>query len=198
MANNLKGTKTLQNLINSFAGESQARNRYTMYAGVAQKEGYIQIQQVFLSTADNERLHAKEFYKKIADYLGPNVSEKFMVQSEYPVELGDTYHNLLAAAEGEHEEFALAYKEAGDIAEQEGFADIAALFRLIAVVEKEHEDRYRAFAEHVKNGTLYKRETPVQWICSKCGHVHTGLTAPKSCPICRHDQGYFIENVKNY
>ena len=195
---NLKDSQTIQNLINSFAGESQARNRYTMFAGVANKEGYNQVAQVFLETAENERLHAKEFYNRIALYLGENRCEKFTVKASYPVTLGDTYNNLLAAADGEHEEFVVLYKEAGEVADKEGFGEIAALFRNIGKVEDEHEKRYRKLAARVKNGTFFKRDHEVEWKCSKCGHVHRGTEAPKMCPICKHPQPYFEERIANY
>jgi rubrerythrin len=188
---NLKGTKTLHRLVTCFVGESTARNRYTFYADIAKNEGYAHIAQVFLETAENERLHANAFYKRIADYLGPNTCEHISASGDFPVQIGDTYHNLLSSAEGEREEYEGCYKDGEIEAKEEGFAEIAFLFRNVGNAEREHGARFSALAERVKNGTVFSRETEVVWRCMKCGHIHTGKEAPKVCPICKHPQAYF-------
>ena len=194
----LKGTKTIENLMKAFAGESQARNRYTMYAGVASGEGHEVIQNVFLTTAENERLHAKEFYKFIIEGLENGEYTHLPVNAEYPVAMGTTEENLISAAKGEHEEFAELYMQFGDVAEQEGFKDIAFKFRTIAKIEEHHEQRYLAYAKMLKDGTLYKKDAKVEWLCRKCGYVHTDMSAPEVCPVCAHPKGYFELLLKPY
>jgi rubrerythrin len=194
----LKGTKTLQNLVNAFSGESQARNRYTIYANKAEKEGFDQIASIFIETAENERLHAKNFYNHIID--GLNLKEPLMlkVEADYPFSLGSTVDNLKAAAAGENEEHTKLYPGFGIIAEQEGFAEIAERFRNIARVEVQHEKRYLKLAENIETNKVFKKETIVKWKCRKCGHIHEGPAAPTICPTCQHSQNYFEILSENY
>ncbi|MGA1845985.1 rubrerythrin [Deferribacter abyssi] len=194
----LEGTKTLENLMKSFAGESQARNRYTFYASIARKEGYRQIEAFFIETADNEREHGKRFYKHIIENL--NLTKPLMVDisASYPAQLGNTYQNLLAAAEGEHEEFVVLYPEFAEIADEEGFPEIAHQFRTIAEVEEKHEKRFLKLAENIEKGRVFKRDTKVYWKCRNCGYIFEGFEAPVSCPACAHSQEHFELYVENY
>lgn len=181
----LKGTQTEKNLMASFAGESQARNRYTFFASVAKKEGYEQIAAIFLETADNEKEHAKRFYK----FLGETNA---MVEAMYPAFLGNTMDNLKHAAAGEHEEWDILYRDAAEVADKEGFAEIATVFRKIAEVEAHHEARYLALYENVKNGKVFEKDEVVTWKCRNCGYVYKdSKSAPKICPACAHPQAYF-------
>ena len=191
----LKGTKTAENLMKSFAGESQARNRYTYYSSVAKKEGYIQISNIFLETADNEKEHAKRFFKFLSDSLNGQVVE---INATYPVGLADTKANLLSAANGEHEEWSELYPAFAKVAEEEGFTDIAFVYRKIAEVEKHHDERYRKLLSRVENDTVFHRDTVVNWKCSNCGYIFEGETAPKLCPACAHPQGYFEVLCEKY
>lgn len=195
---NLKGTKTLQNLVNSFAGESQARNRYSMYAKTSEKEGLDQISSIFLETADNERLHAKSFYQHIVEGLGNKEPVMLNVNADYPFFLGTTLENLKAAAAGENEEHTKLYPQAADIADQEGFPEIALRFRKIAGVEVEHEKRYLKLASNIEKNEVFKKSSKVRWKCRKCGYIHEGNEAPKSCPVCQHPQAYFELMIENY
>jgi len=188
----LKGSKTEKNLLAAFAGESQARNRYTFFAKVAQKEGYEHIAEIFLETADNERQHAKQFFK----FLKGGMVE---IQAKYPAGvIGSTLENLKAAAAGEHEEWEILYPEAAEIAKEEGFNDVAVQFEMIAKVEVEHEERYKKLAENIEKGKVFKKDEEVEWKCRKCGHIHRGKEAPKTCPACKHPQNYFQLKEKNY
>lgn len=180
----VKGTKTEHNLMAAFAGESQARNRYTYYASVAKKEGYEQISAIFLETADNEKEHAKRFFK----FLDGTPVE---VISTYPSAFGDTACNLKAAASGENEEWAELYPKFADIAEEEGFSEIAGVFRKIATVEKHHEERYLKLAENVASGKVFLKDGKVEWKCRNCGYVHSGDSAIVLCPACAHPQAFF-------
>lgn len=189
-------TQSFQNLAKAFAGESQARNRYVFAAGIAKKEGYHAIQSIFISTADNEQEHAKVFYKLLAKYA-PD-SHVIHVSADYPLEYRDTLANLKAAAAGEKEEWEVIYADFGDIAEKEGFPEIAAAFRTIASVENHHYLRYTELANAVENGTLFKKETQIEWKCTNCGYVHTGTEAPHTCPACIHPQGFFVDLPQNY
>ncbi|KAA0259244.1 rubrerythrin family protein [Deferribacter autotrophicus] len=194
----LEGTKTLENLMKSFAGESQARNRYTFYASIARKEGYRQIEAFFIETADNEREHGKRFYKHVIENL--NLTEPLMVDisASYPAQLGNTYQNLMAAAAGEHEEFVKLYPEFAEIADEEGFPEIAHQFRMIAEVEKWHEKRFLKLAENIEKNRVFKRDTKVYWKCRNCGYIHEGFEAPVACPACAHPQEHFELFVENY
>lgn len=189
---NLKGSKTEKNLLASFAGESQARNRYTYFASVAKKEGYEQISALFLDTAENEKEHAKRFFK----YLQGGMVE---ITAKYPAGvIGTTKENLKAAADGEHEEWGILYPEAAKIARQEGFEEIAFQFEEIAKVEAEHEKRYRKLFQNIEKGQVFKRDKEVQWHCRNCGYVIGGKEAPKECPACKHPQAYYEVLTENY
>ena len=177
----LKGSKTEQNLLTAFAGESQARNKYTYYASKAKKEGYNQIAALFEETANNEKEHAKIWFKLLHDG-----------------QIADTLTNLADAAAGENYEWTDMYAGFAKTAEEEGFTKIAALFKMVGDIEREHEARYRALSDSIKNGTVFARETEQVWVCSNCGHIHIGKHAPEKCPVCDHPQGYFILQAKNY
>ncbi len=192
MNKSIKGTATEKNLLISFAGESQARNRYTFFASAAKKEGYEQIAAIFLETADQEKEHAKKFFK----FLEGGAVE---ITATYPAGIiGTTAQNLAAAAEGENEEWTEAYPEFAAIADSEGFPEIAAIFRAIATVEAEHEKRYRKLLSRIEDGSTFKREEPISWQCRNCGYVHEGTEAPELCPSCAHAQAYFEEQKNNY
>ena len=183
-----KGSKTMTNLMNAFAGESQARNRYTFYASVAKKEGYEHVAAVFEETAWNERPHAKVFFDHLQRNLG---SDKILVTGDYPISMGNTAENLKAAADGENEEYTLLYNNFARIAEEEGFKAVAKSFHEIAEVEEEHEQRYLALWNLVKEGKYFTREEEVAWKCRNCGYVHVGKEAPQVCPACLHPQAHF-------
>jgi rubrerythrin len=188
----IKGTQTELCLLKAFAGESQARNRYTYFASVAKKEGYEQISALFLETADNEKEHAKVFFK----YLEGGDTE---ITAMYPAgKIGTTAENLLAAAEGELAEWGTIYPEFAEIAESEGFADVAASFREIAQVEAHHESRYRALLENVNGFKVFKKDGVVFWKCRNCGYVYEGASAPVECPACHHPQAYFELLADNF
>lgn len=184
----LKGSKTMQNLMNAFAGESQARNRYTYYASVAKEEGYEHISAIFEETAWNERAHAKVFFDHLVRGLG---ADKLVVTGDYPVSLGNTAENLKAAAEGENEEHAVLYPAFAKTAEEEGFKAIAKSFQEISEVEEQHEKRYLELYELVKSGKYFTRDEEVTWKCRNCGYVHVGKEAPQVCPACLHPQAHF-------
>lgn len=188
----IKGTKTEQNLLKSFAGESQARSRYTFFASVAKKEGFEQIAGVFMETAEQEKEHAKKFFK----YLEGGMVE---ITACYPAGvIGTTAENLKAAAEGENEEWADLYPEFARIAQEEGFPQIANTFKQIAKVEAEHEARYRTLLGRVTKGKVFEREEEIEWQCRNCGYVIKGKKAPLKCPACEHPQAYFEPKKNNY
>jgi rubrerythrin len=188
----IKGTMTEKNLLKSFAGESQARNRYTFFASAAKKEGFEQISALFLETADNEKEHSKVFFK----YLEGGDAE---ITATYPAgKIGTTAENLLAAADGELEEWGTLYPDFAAVAEDEGFADIATSWREIAEVEQHHEARYRKLLANVEAGLVFRRSEEVMWKCRNCGYVHHGAEAPKMCPACKHPQAYYELFVENY
>ena len=191
----LKGTKTAENLLKAFAGESQARNRYTYYASQAKKEGYIQISNIFTETADNEKEHAKRFFKLLNESMNGQAVE---INASYPVALGDTKANLEAAAKGENEEWTSLYPTFADVAEKEGFDIIATVFRNIAKVEERHEARYKKLKNNIDTNSVFAKETPVLWKCSNCGYIYEGTTPPKECPACAHPQSYFEVFTENY
>lgn len=181
----IKGTQTEKNLLAAFAGESQARNRYTYFAGAAKKEGLEQIAAIFAETADNEKEHAKRFFS----YLEGGMVE---ITAAYPAGVvGDTLANLQAAAEGEHEEWTKIYKDFAAIAEKEGFDEISRQFLNIAKVETHHEARYRKLWQNLKDGKVFKKDGKVTWICRNCGYLHEGPSAPEKCPACQHPKAYF-------
>lgn len=184
----LKGTKTAENLMKSFAGESQARMRYDYYASQARKEGYVQISNIFKETADNEREHAKRFFKFLNEDL---CCEGVEINAEYPVALSDTKTNLKAAAEGENEEHSILYPEFANVAEEEGFKDIAYVFREIAEVEERHEARFLKLLKNIETDQVFKKDEEVEWKCNNCGYIHTGKSAPEVCPACDHPIDHF-------
>ena len=188
----LKGSETEKNLLKAFAGESQARNRYTYFASVAKKEGYEQISAIFLETADNEKEHAKIFFK----YLEGGDAE---IIATYPAgKIGTTAENLLAAANGEKLEWGTLYPEFSKVAKSEGFADIADSFKQIGEVEEHHEKRYRKLLDDIKKGTVFKKDKVVKWKCRNCGHVFEGAEAPEKCPVCDHPRSFFEVWCENY
>ncbi len=188
----VKGTQTEQNLLKSFAGESQARNRYTFFASVAKKEGYEQIAAIFEDTAANEKEHAEVFFKHLEG--GP-----VEITATYPAgKIAGTAENLLAAAEGEHEEWGDLYPGFAAVADEEGLPEIAESFREIAEVEEGHETRYRKLLDNVEKGRVFTREAPVKWRCRNCGYIHEGTEAPDECPACKHAQAYYELFVEAY
>lgn len=194
----LKGTKTAENLLKAFAGESQARNRYTYYASVADKEGYKQIKNIFIETADNEKEHGKRFYKFLLEGLKDELPTAVEINACYPVAQGTTLDNLRAAACGENEEWSELYPQFAKVAEEEGFAEIAKAFRMIADAEVRHETRYNKLAENLQNGKVFKKDEKILWKCGNCGYVHEGTEAPDKCPACLHAKDYFEVFVENY
>lgn len=192
----LKGTKTAVNLMKAFAGESQARNRYTFFASIAKKEGYVQISKVFEETAGQEKEHAKRFYKFLKDDFSNEVIE---ITASFPVALHtSTAENLKAAAAGENEEWVDLYPEFAKVAKEEGFPEIAAAFENIAKVEKWHESRYLTLAENIEKSQVFKRDEVNLWQCQNCGFIYEGEEAPTVCPACIHPQGYFKIYKQDY
>lgn len=188
----IKGTETEKNLLKSFAGESQARNRYTYFASIARKEGYRQIEALFIETAENEREHAKRFFK----FLEGGDLE---IIATYPAgKLGTTLENLKAAAAGENEEWTELYPAFAEKAKEEDFSEVADAFTMIAKVEKEHEERYKKLVSNIERGAVFKKENTVRWKCRNCGYVHEGLDAPDMCPACLHPQEYFELKEETY
>ncbi len=189
---NLKGTKTENNLLTAFAGESQARNRYTYFGSKAGKEGYQQIMGFFLETAANEKEHAKRLFKFLE---GGEVE----IKAAFPAGvIGDSKENLKASAAGENHEHTKMYPEFVDVAEKEGFQKIASVFRAIAVAEKQHEKRYLNLLENIEKGRVFKRENVVRWKCRNCGYIHEGIEALEECPACAHPKTYFELLGENY
>ena len=188
----IKGTRTEKNLLQSFAGESQARNRYTFFASVAKKEGFEQIAGVFMETAEQEKEHAKRFFK----FLSGGMVE---ITASFPAGvIGTTIENLAAAAEGENEEWTALYPSFADIAEEEGFPQIATVFRMIAKVEAEHEKRYSKLLENLTDGKVFEKDGVIFWQCRNCGFVIEAKKAPLKCPACDHPQAYFEPMKQNY
>ena len=188
----IKGTRTEKNLLTAFAGESQARNRYTFFASQAKKEGFIQIANIFEETANHEKEHAKRFFS----YLEGGEVE---IQAAFPAgKIGTTYENLKAAEAGENYEQTKMYPEFEKIAREEGFDEIALLFEAVAVSERQHEKRYRELAENLKNGTVFKKEKEVVWKCTNCGYLHKGTEPPEKCPACAHPKAYFEILAENW
>ena len=177
---NLKGSKTLENLEYAFAGESMARNKYTYFASKARKDGFNQIAAIFEETANNEKEHAKLWFKLINNGIGT------------------TAENLLAAAQGENEEWTEMYAGFAKTAREEGFTKIAELFEGVAAIEKEHEERYRKLLANVEGGLVFSRDNDQIWVCQNCGHIHVGQKAPELCPVCAHPQAYFAIKAENY
>ncbi len=181
--------KTLKNLVKAFAGESMARNRYTFYAKVAKKEGYIFVSRIFLETAENEKEHAENLLKFIQELKEDDSVE---VTIEAPVVWGTTIENLKAAIAGENYEYTEMYPEFAEVAEKEGYDKIAGRLRAIAIAEKHHEERYKKLLEAIKNGTMFKRDKKVAWLCLECGYIHYGTEPPEECPSCGHPRGYYV------
>ncbi|MBO4327372.1 MAG: rubrerythrin family protein [Clostridia bacterium] len=179
MANKYAGTQTEKNLLAAFAGESQARNKYTYFASTAKKEGYEQISAIFLKTAENEKEHAKLWFKELGG-------------------IGDTAANLGAAADGENYEWTDMYEGFAKTAEEEGFEDLAKRFRLIAAIEKHHEERYRKLLANIENAEVFEKSSVKIWECRNCGHIVIGTKAPEECPACKHPQSYFEISEENY
>ena len=179
MANKYAGTQTEKNLMEAFAGESQARNKYTYFASVAKKEGYEQMSAIFLKTADNEKEHAKMWFKELQG-------------------IGDTKANLAAAADGENFEWTDMYEGFAKTAEEEGFPELAAKFRAVAAIEKHHEERYRALLHNIEAMEVFKKSGVTMWECRNCGHIVVGLEAPEVCPVCNHPQAFFEVRKENY
>ena len=177
----LKGSQTEKNLWAAFAGESQARNKYTYYASKAKKDGYVQISKIFEETANNEKEHAKIWFKLLHDGGIPT-----------------TVENLKDAAAGENYEWTEMYAEFAVVAKEEGFDHIAALFEMVAKIEKDHEERYKKLLSNIEGGLVFSREGDMMWICSNCGHVHIGKEAPELCPVCAHPKAYFMVKAENY
>lgn len=192
MEKSIKGTRTEQHLLKAFAGESQARSRYTFFASQAKKDGFEQIAGIFMETAEQEKEHAKRFFK----FLEGGTVE---ITASFPAGIiAGTKENLAAAADGEHEEWAEAYPAWAAVAAEEGFPKIAAAFRMIAKVEAEHEKRYRKLLANLENNRVFAKEEPVRWQCRNCGFVHEGNKAPDKCPACEHPQAYFEPMKDNY
>ncbi|MBD7913840.1 rubrerythrin family protein [Clostridium sp. Sa3CUN1] len=192
----LKGTKTAENLMKSFAGECQARTRYTYYASVAKKEGYVQISNIFTETAEQEKEHAKRFYKFLKDEFA---GEAIEINAAYPVGLyEDTASNLRAAAAGEHEEWSKDYPEFARVAREEGFPAIAVAYERITEVENMHERRYNKLLKNLEEGTVFKKDEVVLWKCGNCGFIFEGEEAPEACPACLHPKAYFELFCENY
>lgn len=188
----LKGSKTEQNLLKAFAGESQARNRYTYFASVAKKEGYEQISGFFIETAENEKEHAKVFFKFLE---GCDLE----ITATYPAgKIGTTSENLKAAADGEKMEWGTIYPEFAEVAKKEGFDDVAEAFRQIAKVEAFHEKRYLSLLKNVQNNSVFKKPDSVKWHCRNCGYIYEGKEAPQKCPACQHPQSYYEVLAENY
>lgn len=186
---NLRGSKTYENLMRAFAGESQARNRYNIAASVAKKEGFYVVEAVFNYTADQERAHAKVFYQKLKEVAGDNIN----ISGGYPVDLYDsTVKALRSAQHNELEEWDVVYKSFGKTAKEEGFTGIAHAFESIAYIEKTHADRFGRIAEEIESGTIFKKDEEIAWMCTNCGHIHTGKEAPGACSVCLHPQGFFM------
>lgn len=176
----LKGSKTEKNLLEAFAGESMARNKYTYYASKAKKDGYVQISKIFEETANNEKEHAKLWYKAVNNGVG------------------ETYDNLIGAAAGEHGEWAEMYAEFAKVAREEGFEKLAIQFEGVAKIEKEHEERYLKLAENIKNNTVFDKDENVKWHCDNCGYSFVGKSAPMKCPVCQHPRSYFQVKAENF
>ncbi|CDZ75380.1 Rubrerythrin [Peptoniphilus sp. ING2-D1G] len=191
----LKGTQTALNLMHAFAGETQARSRYTYYASTAKKEKYLQISDIFEETAKNELAHAKRLYKFLNAELD---GEALNVNADFPIHLGDTLSNLKAAAAGENEEHTQMYPEFAKVAKEEGFDEIAQVFIEIAEVEEAHEKRYLKLAKNIEEGKVFKKDQVVLWKCGNCGYIHEGEEAPIVCPACAHGREYFEVFVETY
>ncbi|MDR2708624.1 MAG: rubrerythrin family protein [Elusimicrobiota bacterium] len=192
MGKSLKGTKTEKNLLTAFAGESQARNRYTFFASKAKKEGFEQIAAFFTETANNEKEHAERFFKFLE-------GGELKIEGSFPAgKIGSTLENLKASAAGEHHEWSVDYPNFADIAKQEGFDDISVVFKNIAIAEKHHEERYIELADNVANEEVFTKDAPTKWVCRNCGYVYEGKQALDTCPACAHSKAYMELLAENY
>ncbi len=192
MTQSIRGTRTEKNLLFSFANESQARNRYTYYASRAKKEGYEQIASIFEETANQEKEHAERFFKFLE-------GGTCLIEGDFPAGIiADTYSNLMEAAKGEHHEAEELYPEFARVAEQEGFSEIASVFRAVISAERFHEERYKALAENIQKNKVFHRDREVSWRCRNCGYVFEGTEAPQICPACAHAQAYFELTCRNW
>jgi rubrerythrin len=192
---NLRGSETEKNLLKAFAGESQARNRYSFFSSVARDEGYEQISAIFQETADNEKEHAKIFFKHLQKSEGNPVE----IIAKYPAgKISKTEENLLESANGEKMEWSSIYPHFAEVAKEEGFKDVADSFKQIGEVEEKHEERYRKLLENLKGKKVFKREQTVKWKCRNCGYIHEGKEAPKICPACKHPQAFYELFVETY
>ena len=192
-------SKTLENLTKAFIGESLARNRYTIYSKIASKEGYDEISEIFLLTADNEREHAKWLFRMINDIKKNEGSPtEIKVEAEAPLILSNTIENIKGAIDGENYEYTKMYPEFADTAEKEGFKDVATRLRAIAVAEKHHEGRYKKLLKELQEGTFFKKKEKVVWVCRKCGYIHEGNEPPEACPSCNHEKAYFERQCETY
>lgn len=194
----MAGTRTAENLLKAFAGESQARNRYTFYASVADKEGFKQIRNLFTETADNEKEHGKRFFNLLLEGFEGELPAAIEITATYPVAKGCTMDNLKAAAAGENEEWTELYPTFADVADSEGFPEVAAAFRMIAKVEKHHEARYLKLAQNIAEGTVFMKSESLMWKCGNCGYIFEGAVAPAKCPACLHPQSYFEVHLETY
>ncbi len=193
----LEGTKTVENLLKAFAGESQARNRYTYYAAIADNEGYNQIRDIFTETAENERAHAYRFYKFLLEGLD-ELPAMVEINASYPVQQATTIDNLKAAAAGENEEWSDLYPSFAETAKEEGFPEVALAFEKIADAEKRHETRFTKLAENIAADEVFAKSEAVEWKCGNCGYIHEGESAPEKCPACVHPQEYFEVFAETY
>ncbi|CAD7769409.1 Rubrerythrin [Candidatus Methanoperedenaceae archaeon GB50] len=193
--------QTIESLTKAFIGESQARNRYTFYAKIAKNEGFVQISELFLVTAENEKEHASQLFKLISELkkeMKEESLDEITVEAAAPTTLGTTAENLKSAIAGEHYETTEMYPEFADVADKEGLKEIGARLRAIAKAEAHHEERYRKLLKEVEAGTVFKKEREVEWVCLECGYVHYGREPPEKCPSCNHDRGYFMVRCEEY
>lgn len=204
--NMLKGTKTAENLMKAFAGESQARNRYTFFASIAKKEGFVQISNIFIETADNEKEHGKRFFKLLCgtdslvkDKYGVALNgTNLEITGAFPINLQDTKTNLESAASGEHEEQSDLYPHFADVADEEGFHEIAQVFRAVCRSEEAHEKRFKKLIANIENNAVFKKDEKVIWKCGNCGYILEAFEAPEKCPACFHPKSYFELYTENY
>lgn len=192
--------QTIENLTKAFIGESQARNRYTCYAKIAKNEGFVQISEIFLVTAENEKEHAKNLFKLINELKkeAKEPLDEIKVEAGAPTILGTTVENLKAAIAGEHYETAEMYPEFADVAEKEGLTEVGSRLRAIAKAEAHHEDRYKKLLKEVEAGTIFKKDKGVEWVCLECGYIHHGIEPPEKCPSCDHERAYFMVKCEEY
>ena len=190
--------ETIKNLVKAFIGESQARNRYSFYAKIAQKEGYEQIGAIFLDTAENEKTHAKRIFEHITELNKNQGAKKIQVEAEAPLTYGTTEENLQSAIEGENYEAEEMYPQFAETAEKESLPKIAGRLRAIAIAERHHQERYQKLLQEIKNKTIFKKQTETEWVCRECGYVHKGKEPPKKCPSCDHERSFYQIKCETY